>query len=103
MNCFCGNSLKYPNLETKTCSVGCSGNLADYCGDSTGQFYNVYKGKVKLIMYKSGTKWFTVNWLKPWIWLMLKMYKSIYKNTNENVNWSQRQSFKGMFHGPVTH
>lgn len=39
--CQCGDTITYTNQTSVSCTYPCSGNFAEYCGDS-GQYCNVY-------------------------------------------------------------
>ena len=46
--CYCGYSLKFPTKTSTKCLVPCSGDSTQYCGDSTGQYFNVYQYQGKI-------------------------------------------------------
>ena len=58
VECQCGNTLSYPNL-TSICDKPCSGNTADTCGDTTGQYFSIYAS------YSSKSKLFPFVLLLP--------------------------------------
>ena len=45
--CNCGNTLTNPT-QTSECTMGCSGNNAEFCGDSSGFYYSVYSNGKKI-------------------------------------------------------
>ena len=47
--CLCGNTINHPTQTSNTaCSVGCSGNINEKCGDTNNIYWNVYsQGKTK--------------------------------------------------------
>ena len=52
-NCVCGNKIKNPTSTSTTCTIGCTGNNAQSCGDSTGSYFSVYNlsKEMKIFFY----------------------------------------------------